>query len=328
MNSASLTRATCLIATTQSPSTHARWPEWEEKSIEKVFTRLGYHGTVHAPALSIVIPTHKRPAILSACLEHLERQTIADRIEVIVVSDGHDPATTEAVTAQQWKMPVKFFEIPKAQQGAARNAGMKEATGEIVLFLGDDMLLTPGACEEHLSAHATNKNVAVLGFTEWDPSIGITPVMRWLDKTGWQFGYGFLKPYEGRLIPAEMQHKFTYAGNLSMPTVIARATPFPEGLTDYGWEDVVFGMELKKKHIDLFYQPSAKALHRHRIELEDSLKRMRAIGKTAKIFAARDPAFDMLPRGWKLHAYRILSLLPTMRGRHAKALLRGMNEAR
>ena len=279
------------------------------------------------PSLSVVIPTHRRPAILSACLEHLERQTVADRIEAIVVSDGHDPATVEAVTKRTWKIPVTFREIPKAQQGAARNAGTKEATGKTVLFLGDDHLLAPGACEAHLAAHEGHASLAVLGFTEWDPSVGITPVMEWLDKTGWQFGYAFLAPYAGQRVPEDMQHRFTYAGNLSVAADVARAVPFPEGVAEYGWEDVMFGMELKKRGIGLFYEPGARALHRHRIELEDSLKRMRAIGRTAELFARRNPAFDRRPRGWKLWKYRILSLLPTIRGKHAKALLEGLAAA-
>ena len=280
------------------------------------------------PALSIVIPTHRRPAILSTCLDHVERQTIADRLEVIVVSDGHDSATIAVVNCKTWKVPVKFFEIPKSQQGAARNAGVKNATADVVLFIGDDILLAPGACEAHLAMHTTHENVAVLGLIEWDPAVGITPVMRWLDSTGWQFGFGMLAPYAGRRVPEDVQHTFTYASNLSLKTDVARALPFPEGVTDYGWEDVVFGMKLKKKGVGLVYEPAARALHRHRIELEDSLKRMRAIGKTAALFAARDPAFDRVPKGWKLHAYRMLSLLPTMRGKHAKALLEGMSEAR
>lgn len=278
----------------------------------------------HIPALSVVIPTHKRAAILTACLEHLERQTVADRIEVIVVSDGHDPATVDAVQSKSWTIPVHFFEIPKAQQGAARNRGVEEATGEYILFLGDDMLLAPNSCEAHLTMLTTHPTSAVLGLSEWDPTVGITPVMRWLDHTGWQFGYRFLEEYKGKQIPASMQDRFTYAGNLSLPADIAKATPFPEDITEYGWEDVVFGKELKEKGIGLIYEPSALALHHHRIELEDSLKRMRTIGKTARLFAEHDPSFDRLPKSWKLIAYRILALFPTIRGKHAKALLEGM----
>ena len=277
-----------------------------------------------APALSVIIPTHKRPAILTACLEHLERQTVANRLEVVVVSDGHDPATIEAVNGRTWKIPVRFFEIPKSQQVAARNRGTKEASGDLVLFLGDDILLAPGACEAHLEAHARHNNIAVLGRIDWDPTVGITPVMRWLEKTGWQFGFDALEPHAQQRVPEDVQHRYTYASNLSLPTNVARAVPFPEGLTEYGGEDIVFGSELKKLGVGLVYVPSARAAHRHRIELDDSLKRMCAIGKTAAIMAARDPAFDRLPKGWKLLAYRALALLPTMRGKHAKALLDGI----
>ncbi len=281
-----------------------------------------------APALSVVIPTHRRPAILSACLEHLERQTIAADIDVIVVSDGHDPATVEAVKGREWKLPVRFFEIPKSQQGAARNRGTTEAAADLVLFLGDDILLAPGACEAHLAAHAAHAKIAVLGRIDWDGAVGVTPVMRWLEKTGWQFAFDALEPYAQQRVPEDVQHRYTYASNLSLPTDIARAVPFPEGLTEYGWEDIVFGNELKKRGVGLFYAPSANAAHYHRITLEDSLKRMRAIGRTAAIMAARDPSFDRIPKGWKLLAYRVLALFPTMRGKHAKALLEGMSGAR
>jgi glycosyltransferase involved in cell wall biosynthesis len=257
----------------------------------------------------------------------LERQSIASRIEAIVVSDGHDPATVAAVEGKEWTVPVSFREIPKSQQGTARNAGVREAKGETVLFINDDILLSPVACEAHLAAHAAHPGVAVLGRMDWDPGVGITPVMRWLEETGWQFGFGMLEPHAGQRVPENVQHKFTYASNLSLPTDIAKDAPFPEGLTEYGWEDIVFGMDLKKKGVGLVYEPNAHGLHCHRIDLADSLKRMRAIGRTAALFARRDAAFDRLPKGWKLHAYRALSMLPTMRGRHAKALLEGMNAA-
>ena len=278
--------------------------------------------------LSIVIPTHRRPAILSACIEHLERQTVADQLEVIVVSDGHDPATVDAVAKRKWSVPVAFHEIGKSQQGTARNKGVREAKGEVVLFLGDDMFLVPGACEAHLAAHASHAKLAVLGRIDWDPVVGITPVMRWLDATGWQFGYRFIERYANDCVPAERQHSFTYTGNLSVPADVARATPFLEGLTEYGWEDMVFGMHLRAKGVRLFYAPAAQAFHRHRIDLAASLKRMRAIGRAGVDMRKREPAADLLPTGKALWKYRVLSVFPTLRGKHAKALLEGMESAK
>lgn len=292
-----------------------------------------------SPQISIVIPTYRRPVILAACLEHLERQTIADRIEAIVVSDGHDPATVAAVTGKQWKVPVTFREIPKSQQAVARNTGVREAKGDLVLFLGDDALLAPGACEAHLRSHRGSQPCAVLGRVDWDPTVGITPVMRWLDASsrqfhgwpfkqlegaGWQFDYPALEPYAHARVPAAIQHRFTYTINLSVPTDVALAHPFREDLSLYGWEDIAWGLELAKAGIPLHYQPDARALHRHKVELADSLKRMQTLGASLRIVTDLVPDLGRMPSPWKLRGYRLLALLPTMRGRHAKALLEGL----
>jgi hypothetical protein len=166
---------------------------------------------------------------------------------------------------------------------------------------------------------------AVLGFTTWDPTVGITPVMQWLEKTGWQFGYRAIAPYEHDFIPKKLQHRFTYTSNISLPTKIAKKIPFREDVSLYGWEDIEWGMRLKHAGIRLYYEPDARALHHHTITLEDSLKRMETLGKSLVTITNINPDLDRMPRGWKLLAYHLMALLPTMRGRHAKALLQGLS---
>jgi glycosyltransferase involved in cell wall biosynthesis len=294
------------------------------------------------PRLSVIIPTHRRPATLMLCLEHLAKQTIAEELEVIVVSDGHDPATAKLFgegPSSKGQGPRKefssftFLEVPKSQQGIARNRGVEKASSPYVLFIGDDMLLAPDACEKHLVAHAaaqakgkTNR-LAVLGFTTWDPAVGITPAMTWLEKTGWQFGYPLLKPYEHAVIPEDLQHRVTYTINISLPTMLAREHLFPEEATLYGWEDIEWGTRLKKDGVKLWYEPRARGLHHHHVSMEDSLRRMETLGRSAVLMSRLNPDLDRLPKGWKLLAYRIIAALPTMRGRHAKALLRGIEAA-
>lgn len=274
------------------------------------------------PALSVIIPTHKRAAILKKCLEHLEKQTIADQLEVIVVSDGEDSETTESCRAFKLSsfQAFDFFSIPKSQQGVARNRGVGKAHAPIVLFIGDDILLAPDAC----AIHVTNaKSSATLGFTTWDPAVGITAAMRWLEKSGWQFGYPMIEQYAHKAIPENIQHRFTYTSHISLPTNIARAHPFREDVSLYGWEDILWGTELRDAGVALMYEPRAKALHHHHIELKDSLKRMETIGRSIQTMKKIDPTFDRIPSGWKLWARRVISLLPTMRGKHEKAFLQG-----
>ena len=281
-----------------------------------------------AASLSIIIPTHKRAQILKKCLEHLEQQTIRDQLEVIVVHDGEDDGETRGIIPSG----VTYFSIPKSQQGVARNRGVDRATAPIVLFIGDDIFLAPDACEKHLKAHtrvvgathASPLQTTVLGFTTWDPAVGITPVMRWLERTGWQFGYPKIATYAHNFLPEDLQHRFTYTSNISLPTSTAKQIRFREDVSLYGLEDIEWGLRLKEAGVKLFYEPDAKALHHHRITMEESLKRMETLGRSLPTISKINPKLDRMPKGWKLLLYRIFSVVPSMRGTHYKAFLSGI----
>ncbi len=169
---------------------------------------------------------------------------------------------------------------------------------------------------------------AALGFTTWDPALEITPVMQWLEETGWQFGYPKLAPYAHDFIPVEMQHLFTYASHISLPTDIARTYSFREDVTMYGWEDTEWGMRLRDNNIRLLYESDAKAHHHHRLTMEDSLRRMTMLGESAARLEKFFPHLGRVPKGRKLLTYQVLAFLPTMRGLHARAFLAGIDKAR
>jgi len=290
--------------------------------------------------LSIIIPTHKRADLLQRCLEHLENQTIKDQLEVIVVSDGYDPQTAELFVEipnspsasssgprGKFQIPIRYFEIEKSQQGVARNRGVKAATAPLILFIGDDIFLAADACEKHLLCHSErSRTMAVLGFTTWDPALEITPVMRWLEESGWQFAYPMIEKYIHDFIPEKIQHRFTYTSHISLPTKVARAHPFCEDVTLYGWEDIEWGLRLRNAGMRLFYEPDAKAVHHHQMTLEQSLKRMETLGKSVVSLSKTVPELDRLPQGLKHIAYSIAALFPTMAGKHRRAFLRGIKQ--
>jgi len=287
----------------------------------KILSNSRRYTTIVSPTLSVIIPTHKRAVILRKCVEHLAAQTIAKDIEVIVVSDGHDSETVKLMkefSILNSQFSITFLEIEKSHQGVARNKGVMMAQAPRVLFIGDDILLNPDACELHVQV---NQQLLFLGHTTWDPAVGITPVMRWLETSGWQFGYPMIERYAGNMLPKDIQHRFTYTSHISLPTEVARKFPFREDVTLYGWEDIEWGWRLMKAGIGLLYEPRAKALHHHHITLEDSLKRMETIGRSARVIEKLNPELRVVPRGWKRLAYLCISALPTMKGKHAKAFL-------
>ena len=282
--------------------------------------------------LSIIIPTHNRPKALALCLQAIANQADAPELEVIVIDDMNDPETKKVVEGSQLpKANCQLLVVPPCHQGTARNRGIEKASAPYVLIIGDDALLAPNACRAHYDALTNNtyipKNTppyAVLGFTTWDPEVGITYTMHWLEKSGWQFGYPMIEGDMLTLLPTKIQHRFTYTINISLPTHVARTHRFREDVTLYGWEDMEWGMRLCSAGVGLFYEPRAKALHHHKVTLKDSLSRMETLGRSVVEMETLLPGFDRRPKGLKLLAYEIASKLPTMAGRHRKAFLRGI----
>ena len=280
------------------------------------------------PKLSVIVPTHNRAEILEKTLRHLEAQTIAYEIEAIVINDVPNDKEFERVAKSDWRMEIYFETIKPCHQGVARNVGVQKAQASTALLIGDDIFLAKDACALHESIHRnTGTPIAVLGSTTWDPALEVTPVMEWLMISGWQFGYPKIDAYAGNLLPTNIQHQFTYTSHLSVPTEVAKRTPFREDVTLYGWEDVEWGMRLRTGGVRVYYEPNARGLHHHIITIEDSLRRMETIGKSAVLLGKHVPEFDRVPRGWKRLAYEILAKLPTMAGKHRAAFLRGMRSA-
>lgn len=98
--------------------------------------------------VSIIIPTRNRAWVLRQCLHSLAKQSgDSPRFEVIVVDDCSSDQTLDLVRrlAPSLPIPVRFFRHPEpAGANAARNLGVREAKGEIVVFLDDDVLVPEG----------------------------------------------------------------------------------------------------------------------------------------------------------------------------------------
>jgi glycosyltransferase involved in cell wall biosynthesis len=95
------------------------------------------------PLVSVVVPTRNRAALLSRLLRALAAQDYP-RYEVVVVDDASTDATREVLA--QWKGPLRRVVRLQQPRGsyAARNAGWREAQGEIIAFTDDDCLPSSG----------------------------------------------------------------------------------------------------------------------------------------------------------------------------------------
>ncbi len=97
------------------------------------------------PTVSIIIPTYRRARWLRETLATLVAQDYpADRFEIVIV-DNNSPDETKAVVAEFAAAKKAPRHVLETRQGAnfARNRGVNESTGEILVFGDDDILARP-----------------------------------------------------------------------------------------------------------------------------------------------------------------------------------------
>ena len=92
--------------------------------------------------ISVVIPTYNSKDLLQKCLASLEHQSAPfSDFEVIVVDDGSEDGTMEALKTWEQKTPLnlKSQYISNSGPATARNTGVQHASSEWIAFLDADV---------------------------------------------------------------------------------------------------------------------------------------------------------------------------------------------
>src|SRR5262249_43416700 len=96
------------------------------------------------PRVSVITPTYNRKNSLISTLQALARQTVTPAtFEVVVISDGSSDGTAEALAGLATPYALRCFEQDHQGPAAARNLGVHEAHGELLVFLDDDVVPDP-----------------------------------------------------------------------------------------------------------------------------------------------------------------------------------------
>lgn len=105
------------------------------------------------PFISVLIPTYGREKVLCDTITDVLNQTY-DHYEVIVVDQTthHEAETIAYLETKTQNEQIQWYQVPWASLPGARNYGVRRAKGEIVLFIDDDVQITP----DFLTAHAKN----------------------------------------------------------------------------------------------------------------------------------------------------------------------------
>jgi glycosyltransferase involved in cell wall biosynthesis len=98
-------------------------------------------------SVSVVIPTHNHASWIGSAVRSVRKNTL-DAAEIIVIDDGSSDETRQVVSGLQLGTHYRYQ--PNRGLAAARNTGLEMATGEFVLFLDSDDLITPAKLERQV----------------------------------------------------------------------------------------------------------------------------------------------------------------------------------
>jgi glycosyltransferase involved in cell wall biosynthesis len=243
-----------------------------------------------AADLAVVICSLNGAAGVRRCLDALSRQTIRDRLEVIVVDDGSSDGTSDvarALGASVVRHPVNLG------LAAARNSGLRAASAPAVAFLDDDCEPEPQWAQQLLAGYGAGvigvggpvlpaaDGGFLLGYLErHNPLQPLELSLARSDKIGYRF---FL--YLKRQWTAGEAH-----GRRDVYSLVGANMSFRrQAVIDAGWFDerFRFGAEeldlcRRMAHVfpsgRLLFTPEARVVHHFEPAVRDTLRRSRSYG--------------------------------------------------
>jgi glycosyltransferase involved in cell wall biosynthesis len=259
-----------------------------------------------ALSVSVVVATYNRLSGLESLLVDLCAQDCPlGAFEVVVVDDESKTAATLSVadsalsTQLQGTLPFSFrlFRRSNGGPGVARDTGIREALGAIVVILDDDMHIGPGFLSAHIEAHRDGATV-VLGNIQ-TPRDGTLPLFE-------RFHMGTIDKFVAAVGRGEpvIEGSRLCTGNVSFRRAsYQRVGGFDTSLRRCEDRDLGIRFELAGEQITF----GSAAVSQHKSDHTDVAtwrKRNRLYGELDTVIAAKHPAIA------KVSPWAFLSDLP------------------
>ncbi len=114
---------------------------------------------MRTPLLSVIIPTHQRPHLLTHAIDSSLVAAPEGDAEVLVVPNGHDESWKTVASKYKCDHRVQWLPIRTPHANVARNHGLNHAAGMYVRFLDDDDYFLPASVRQIETAHATKSEI-------------------------------------------------------------------------------------------------------------------------------------------------------------------------
>lgn len=228
--------------------------------------------------VSVVVPTYDSRTSLELCLLSLAHQRVdaEHSVEVVVVDDGSTDGTDRMVAGLGASPTVRYVYVPRTAasgRSSARNRGVEESTGDLIVFLDADQVVPPDFLATHLRVHEGADAVVALG-----PRSQLDDGPNDVERLRREFT---LEALPAVLFGDEREHVFSalecgledletgwhyvWTCNVSVRRDRLLAVGgFDTGFRGWGFEDVEFGYRLARSGATFRWVPDAMAFHVHR----------------------------------------------------------------
>lgn len=111
---------------------------------------------------SVVVVSKDRPELLANLLESLTRQSLMPD-EVLIVDNNSTKSYTPLFEKYRTRLPLRMVIETVPGIPAARNRGIREAVGELILFTDDDCQADPNWVRNMVKPFYQNPHIGIVG---------------------------------------------------------------------------------------------------------------------------------------------------------------------
>lgn len=216
--------------------------------------------------VSVVIPTLNAGAWLPELFRLLDGQQPKAPDEIVLVDSGSTDATLSLARVQA---NVRLLEIKDFTHGGARNLGIREAVGDVVVLMTQDAQPADAHWLQALLDPLDDPTVAGV-YSRQVPRADASPMERFFLAHYFPAG-----PREGRRHhgPGEPVYPETFFSNVSSASRRETWLRFPFDETLLMSEDQQFARDALTAGMSLVYEPASVVRHSHRYGLRQTFKR-------------------------------------------------------
>lgn len=212
--------------------------------------------------VSVIIAVYNRAPLLNELLDQWRKIDKETKYEYeLIFSDDESSDNSVEILKACNDLPIRVLQNKHGGASKARNHAYEYATGEIIIFTGDDIFPSVDFVNNHYETYLKNgENFATLGRIEWRDGIEMNHLMKHITDIGCeQFGFVGMKPYE----IIDFRHFYTSNISVSRKKLQELDCLFDTTFKKYGFEDIELGYRLFKKGVNIFYNPSILCFHDH-----------------------------------------------------------------